>query len=147
MKKFLIGLIIALLIVGIAVGAVFGIKALKEKDTAKDDVNIEYVNQIRDKYTVGGKIVYNMNLQDDKEITAVKYTIDHGEEVTIDGSAGLTEGNEDYDQSKGDYYYETGDQIISLTDLEEGTHVLTFYMYQDTVRTEISVHTFKLTAK
>ncbi len=150
MKKILFWVVIAIIAVGVVVGAVFGIRALvnnNKNNKTDEDVSIEYVYEIRDKYKVGDNIIYNMTMQDDTTITALKYTIDHGEEIVVDGVAGEVKDNEDYSASDGAYYYETGDQLISLEGLSEGTHVLTFYMYQDTVRTEISVHTFKLIAK
>ncbi len=147
---------IAYLIAGIviAVAIILGTLALagvfSKDEPVKDnsiesqlDVEIEsfYVGD-QTKLKKSDSIVYRFILTDDNSITSMSYSIDNGKEINIEGrKEKLTEG-----ENEGLHQFDTRVQTIALGELVEGTHVLTFYLYQDAVKATAYTHVFTLSA-
>lgn len=142
MKKIGIALIVLVVLAGISTGIYFGVKASKEEKQA-DEIyyNLDY---IEDQYVAGDMIVLRVSAQDDKAFTAMKYSIDSGEEKTLTVTTGKTEGNSKLDVKNGEYFIDTGIEVIDSTGLKTGTHVLQVYTMQDTTKILIFEKVFKI---
>ncbi len=146
MKKIVIWILVAILAIGALVGIGFGIKAAVDSKEDKASGPAFETLYLQEKYSKDEPLMYRFVVQEDKAITSFKYTIDNGAEISVDGKSGEVGEDDEYDADKGAYYFDTGVEIVSLADLNEGTHVLTFYAYQDTTRIEVYVHIFKVVA-
>ncbi len=143
MKKVLLWIFIPLIIIGIAVGGFFGIRALVDNNKKAGDIKVE-TQYLQDEYVANDTMVFKFTMQADKAITSVKYTIDNGEEVYLTGKSGEVKDNDDFDAKDGDYFYDTGVVTLALTDMRAGTHIMTVYAYQDTTRVEACTHIFRV---
>lgn len=134
MKKLLIWLLIAILVIGAVVGGTFLI-IKKVNDSKKVDGIYIAEKLIEDEYAVGEDIAIRVVFQSDKEFTGLVYILDNGEEQTIAMKSGATEDKEDLNAKNGEYYASTGLLVIEASELAAGNHLLKIYVVQDTVRT------------
>ena len=142
-KKVGIAVLVLVILAGIGVGTFFIVKAVKNKKTP-DGVVYSY-RYLEDEYFAGEKMVLEVIAQDKTAFTAMKYTIDSGEETTLKATTGETKDNAELNAKKGDYYIDSGTQTIETMDLQAGTHVLTVFVYHDTTRVILFEHVFKIT--
>jgi len=134
MKKLLIWLLIAILVIGAVVGGTFLI-IKKVNDSKKVDGIYIAEKLIEDEYAVGEDIAIRVVFQSDKEFTGLVYILDNGEEQTIAMKSGATEDKEDLNVKNGEYYASTGLLVIEASELAAGNHLLKIYVVQDTVKT------------
>lgn len=143
MKKILVYVLIALLVVAVGLALYFGIKSKKnDNETRLAGVEVQYLDST---YNENGKMIYKVTIQRDETIESVKYSIDNAEEIEIDGQIGEAKNNKSFDAKNGKYFFESETDMISLTDLSEGTHLLNIYAYNDaSERVECYTTTFKI---
>lgn len=138
-KKIGIALLVIVILAGIGTGVYFIVQASR---TTEGEYHQE--KYLEAEYIAGEKIVFNSISQSDSAYTAMKYTIDSGEEIAVDTQKGETKNNAELDAKNGEYYISSGTQTIETTELKAGTHVLTFYVYHDTTRVILFEHVFKI---
>lgn len=143
MKKILITVLIVLLSAGAIIGAGFGINACVQEKKKSGGI-YKTISYIEEEYSADDTMVFKVVAQSDKAITAVKYTIDNGTETAVTSKTGETKNNDGLKERNGAYYLDSGIEIVDISELTAGTHVATFYLYQDTVRTEIGVFIFRI---
>ena len=128
-KKVLIGILIVVVLAGIGVGIYFGVKAAKDKKTP-DGVVYSH-NYLEDTYFVGEKMPVEIVAQDKTAFTAMSYTIDSGEQTTFETTKGESENNPQLDKKNGEFFIDSGVQVIDISELNIGTHVLKVYITQE----------------
>ncbi len=116
----------------------------KDQDSSQDEpqghLQIEslYIADQKECYK-SDVLVYRFKVIDDEQATAFKYSIDHKNEVAVSGR--VSESDESGEML---YTFDSGAKVINLSGLEAGTHVITFYLYQDIVRITIYTHVFEV---
>lgn len=138
-KKIGIAVLVLVLLAGVSTGIYFIVK--NEKAPTGEYNHMQY---LEDEYVVGEKIVFNFVSQSDSAYTAMKYTINSGDEIAVETQKGETKNDAKLDAKNGEYYISSGTQTIETTELKAGTHVLTFYVYHDTTRVIAYEHVFKI---
>lgn len=145
MKKFLVWILVAL----IAVAAVATtIVLVVKKNTESKKVEGIYIAEkmIDEEYDKGDDMFVKFVFQADKEFTAIKYTINNGEEQTVSLKSGATEDNKKLDVKNGEFYASTGTICIKTTELPEGINLFKIWVVQGDVTTLVFNSTFELVA-
>ena len=125
MKKFLIGLLAVVLILGAALGIVLGVRSCNDKN----ENNIEYeLTLIEDKYAVGDIVMFRYVVTADVELTKMVYILNDGSEVEMTVKTGKTEDLEDA-PGDGEFYIDTGVEMIDTADMNVGNFVFKAYAY------------------
>ena len=143
-KKVLIGILIVVVLAAIGVGTFFIVKSVKDKKTP-DGVVYSH-NYLEDTYFVGEKMPVEIVAQDKTAFTAMSYTIDSGEQTTFETTKGESENNPQLDKKNGEFYIDTGVQVIDISELNIGTHVFKVYITHDATQSFLFEHVFKVIA-
>lgn len=141
-KKILIGIVVVVLLAGIGVGTYFIVKSVKDKKTP-DGVVYSY-RYLEDEYFAGEKMVLEVIAQDKTAFTAMKYTIDSGEETTLKATTGESKNNPQIEEKNGEFYIDTGVQVIDISALDVGTHVIKISVTHDTTQILLFEFVFKI---
>lgn len=143
-KKILIGIVVVVLLAGIGVGTYFIVKSVKDKKTPD---GVVYSNKyLEDTYFVGEKMPVEIIAQDKTAFTAMSYTIDSGEQTTFETTKGESENNPQLDKKNGEFYIDTGVQVLDISELNIGTHVFKVYITHDATQSFLFEHVFKVIA-
>ncbi len=141
-KKILIGIVVVILLAGIGVGTFFIVKSVKDKKTP-DGVVYSY-RYLEDEYFAGEKMVLEVVAQDKTAFTAMKYTIDSGEETTLKATTGESKNNPQIEEKNGEFYIDSGVQVIDISALDVGTHVIKISVAHDTTQILLFEFVFKI---
>lgn len=130
MKKWLIGILVALLIVSLGVGTFFGVKAIKEK---KSTDTVSEISLLEDKYTQGDNILFKILVNSEKEFVSLSYQFNNESEVPVKNAIKGENSEEDTKHKLNDakYFIDSGVQIIDSSDLAVGSYILTVYAYDE----------------
>ena len=125
MKRWIFIVIAAVILIGAVLGIVLGVKSCKDK---KESVatNAYKIYYLQDKYQVGETIVLRVNLTSDKQITAISYVVNNGEERSFTIDYGESK-NASEKIGSGKYYADTGTEILPTDQLGEGWYTFMFY--------------------
>ena len=143
-KKIGIAVLVLVLLAGVGVGTYFIVDAVRGENEPKSA--FQKIEFLEDSYTEGEQIVLRAKFQDDEKFSAIKYSIDSGEEKTLESTTGETADNEDFDAKNGEFYIDSGIETIDTTGMKAGTHVLQIYTVQDNVQTLQYEHIFTIKA-
>ena len=124
MKKFFIGLLIVIIILGAALGIVLGVKSCN-----KNENNIESeFSLFEEKYAIGDIVMFRYVVTSDVELTRIVYVLNNGSEVEMTVKTGLTK---DLENAPGDgkYYIDTGIEMIDTESMTVGNYVVKAYAY------------------
>ena len=143
-KKIGITLITLIVLAGIGTGIYFAVKAAR--DNVSQTGTYQEIQFLEDNYAEGEQIVLRAKFQDDKEFSAIKYSIDSGEEKTFESVTGKAADNENLDVKNGEFFIDSGIETIDTTGLKVGTHVLQIYTMQDNVQILQTEHIFTIKA-
>ena len=141
-KKVGIAVLVLVILAGIGVGTFFIVKAVKNKKTP-DGVVYSY-RYIEDEYFAGEKMVLEVVAQDKTAFTAMKYTIDSGEETTLKATTGESKNNPQIEEKNGEFYIDSGVQVIDISALDVGTHVIKISVTHDTTQILLFEFVFKI---
>ena len=142
MKKIWLIVVGAVLTLATLAGILFGVKACNAKKNTKN--GIQYTVQYLEKeYRSGESLVIRVRGYSDKELTAVKYTIDNGTETEFTVTKYKTSAA-DKKKGKGANCIDTGAEVIDLSKLTGNTHLMTIYIYEGENRTSLGTYTFKI---
>lgn len=132
MKKIIVAVIAAILILaviaGIGVGGYFLVKKIRDKKTTGTGIKYE-ISYLEKEYVRGSDLVFKVVAKDKSELSAVKFTIDNGEEQAT--TTKTTKGDDDV------YTIDTGAEVFSLSSVAAGEHIITFYVYAGETRTKL----------
>ena len=141
-KKVGIAVLVLVILAGIGVGTFFIVKAVKNKKTP-DGVVYSY-RYIEDEYFAGEKMVLEVVAQDKTAFTSMKYTIDSGEETTLKATTGESKNNPQIEEKNGEFYIDSGVQVIDISALDVGTHVIKISVTHDTTQILLFEFVFKI---
>lgn len=128
-KKMLLAIVLSVILaIGATVGGIFAYKAIKKNVANKADNDVKYeIMYLEDEYDAGDKLVFRIKAYGAKELTAIKYTIDNGEEIEIACKAGKTP---EADKNKGENIVDTKTVVVDLAGLKSDDHLIAFYVYE-----------------
>lgn len=137
-----------IVLAGIIVGTVFGIKACKENkagDGLAKYSTVEYFEDVQVEDTLAVIRAYAVG----ENFTAITYQIDNEDEVKVNGAI-TDEADEDWSEYTSDYkdlrYIDTRVITIDLSELEAGDHILKIFVYDGEEKEQIFKATFELKA-
>jgi len=128
MKRIIVIIVSALLLAGVILGIVFGVKACKEKkaEDGNKQVHIEY---LQDEYVVGDTAIVRVVVFSDIEFKSIKYALNNGAEVDMVSKTGESKDHDMYKAGNGKYYIDTQVEIIDISSLTVGDYSVRFYSY------------------
>lgn len=141
-KKMWLVVLAIVLTIGATLGATFGIYSCvkNKKDTAKNGIKYE-IQYLQSEYRTGEDLVIKIKAYCDKELTAIKYSIDNGNETDFTVVKYKTPESE---KKNGENCIDTGAEVLSLSSLTGDTHLITFYVYEGENRTSLGTYTFHI---
>lgn len=131
MKKVIIGILVAVLLVIAGLGIALAVKT--NQDKPKDDNNIvAEVSYLESKYAIGDSITFRVLITSDVELTKLTYVLNNGTEVQMTVKTGLSEDLEAKDRiGTGKYYIDTGIEFISTNDMTAGVYGFKLFSYDE----------------
>ena len=143
MKKFFIGLLIVIIILGAALGIVLGVKSCNKNE---NNIDSEF-SLFEEKYAIGDIVMFRYIVTSDVELTRMVYVLNNGSEVEMTIKTGLTD---DLENAPGDgkYYIDTGVEMIDTESMTVGNYVVKAYAYdaQENKYNFDKPHVFELVA-
>lgn len=148
MKKKIIAIVVSsVVLLGLVLGIIFGVKACKENkagDGLAQYSSVEYFKEVQ----VTDRLAVLRAYAVGEEFTAITYQIDNQDEVNVNALSGAC--NEDWEDYEEDYkdlrYIDTSVLTIDLAELEAGDHILKIFVYNGEEKEQIFKTTFELKA-
>lgn len=150
MKKIWTTVGVIVLTIAVSVGSTLGIKALVDKNK-NEDANALAVESsvIFDNEQTEDTAYLRAWAVGETDFTKITYQIDTGAEVVVSThkKGKVTEDWQNYDAEYKDMYYiDTGNQMINISSLAEGKHIITICVYDGDAKDVICEEVFTVKA-
>ena len=126
MKKWLIIIGVVLLVAIIGVSTFFIVRAVKKNDDKGPQYQILH---IEDSYVQGEQIVLRVKMTSDKELVKMGYSLNNGEVKNFTVEKGKTEDATTDMPGSGEYFIDTGTELIETSSLSEGWYNIIIYVF------------------
>ena len=124
MKKILIFLLVLLL----AAGALFGITLAIKGDSDKEVKVSAKLSGLDEKYAIGDVVAFRVEATSDVELVSLTYKLNAEAEKTMTVKTGTAEELE-ISVGNGKHGIDSGFEMIDTAEMDAGNYVITFYGY------------------
>ncbi|MBQ8427181.1 MAG: hypothetical protein IJX16_05435 [Clostridia bacterium] len=128
MKKIIVFILSALILIGAVVGIILIASNCNSKKANEENKETRVIKYLKDDstYVIGEKIVFEIECTSDKELTSLVYKINNGAGVSVASATGETENNENDIEGSGKYFLDSGVEFIDTSTMSEGYYTIVF---------------------